>query len=271
MENHTNSRGTPLVPTNVWGMVLRSILAVAVLFGANFARVPLHLTIDGRFGEVPQMWLTSLIFCLTPALIFAFVLAWWRWAERGQPATKLRDALRGIVGGTLIVAGPMLAAWAVVGLIEGRGEPMDVGGAGPAAVVATVIWILVRAYLLQGIPEELLFRGWLFHVARGRWGACAAVAWTTVVFTLIHLLSSGGQQSAADHVLYLVSPLGMSILGAAMVLRKGSFWWAAGTHGGMHLWLAVLSTAIPLEPSPLLWCAQGVAQAAVGAALLWRR
>ena len=34
-------------------------------------------------------------------------------------------------------------------------------------------------------------------------------------------------------------PFGMSILGAALVYCFGSFWWAAGSHGGMHLMLAV--------------------------------
>ena len=164
----------------------------------------------------------------------------------------------------------MLIGWAVLAAILGPGpavpEAVDAGDYPLGAVLA---WILVRAYLLQGIPEELLYRGWLFDLTRHR--ETLTIVWTTAAFTLIHLTSAGGQQSALDHLVYLVMPFGMSILGAALVYRFGSFWWAAGSHGGMHLMLAVLSLAYPVELGNVAWLVLGLAQALAGALVLWRR
>lgn len=243
----------PRIPVNAFGLVLRALIAMGVLMGANFARVPLAPYVD-----------ETLLFCLTPILVVAFVVVWVRYVERSS--INWRGAW-GLVGGTLVVAVPMLAGWAVLAAILGPGPAVPEADDYP--LVAVLVWILVRAYLLQGIPEELLYRGWLFDVTRHR--EVLTIAWTTAAFTLIHLTSSGGQQSVLDHVVYLVMPFGMSILGAALVYRFGSFWWAAGSHGGMHLMLAVLSLAYPVELGNAAWVVLGLAQALVGAVVLWRR
>ncbi|WP_019194219.1 CPBP family intramembrane glutamic endopeptidase [Corynebacterium timonense] len=132
-----------------------------------------------------------------------------------------------------------------------------------------LIWVLVRSYLLQAIPEELVYRGWLFGVTRP-W-PFLTVAWTTAAFTLAHLWSSGGQRTALDHLAFLAVPFGMSLLAAGEVYTFGSFWWAAGTHGGMHLTIALLTAAYPIAFRARAWVVRGAAQAVLGAALLWRR
>lgn len=243
----------PRIPVNAFGLVLRALIAMGVLMGANFARVPLAPYVE-----------ETLLFCLTPILVVAFVVVWVRYVERSS--INWRGAW-GLVGGTLVVAVPMLAGWAVLAAILGPGPTVPEADDYP--LVAVLVWILVRAYLLQGIPEELLYRGWLFDLTRHR--EVLTIAWTTAAFTLIHLTSSGGQQSALDHLVYLVMPFGMSILGAALVYRFGSFWWAAGSHGGMHLMLAVLSLAYPVELGNAAWVVLGLAQALAGAVVLWRR
>lgn len=243
----------PRLPVNAFGLVLRAVIAAAVLMGANLARLPLAPYVD-----------ETLLFCLTPVLVVTFVVVWVRYVERSRINWK---GVWGLIGGTLVVAVPMLVGWVVLAAILGRGPAVPEAANFP--VVAIVVWILVRSYLLQGIPEELLFRGWLFDVTRHR--EALTVVWTTAAFTLIHLTSSGGQQSTLDHVLYLAMPFGMSILGAALVYCFGSFWWAAGSHGGMHLMLAVLSLIYPVELGNLAWLVLGLAQALVGALLLWWR
>lgn len=246
----------PRIPVNAFGLILRAVIAAAVLMGANLARLPLAPYVN-----------ETLLFCLTPALVVAFVVVWVRYVERSS--VRWQGAW-GLIGGTLVVAVPMVLGWAVLWAILGRGDGVpEAAEAGDYQVVAIVAWLLVRAYLLQGIPEELLFRGWLFDVTRHR--EMLTVVWTTAAFTLLHLTSSGGQQSALDHVVYLAMPFGMSILGAALVYRFGSFWWAAGSHGGMHVMLALLSLSFPIELGKLAWLVLGFAQALTGALLLWRR
>lgn len=246
----------PRIPVNAFGLLLRVFIAAGVLMGANLARVPFASYVD-----------ETLLFCLTPVLVVAFVVVWVRYVERSSIRWK---GAWGLVGGTLVVALPMVVGWAVLAALLGRGpavpEAADAGGYPLAAIVA---WVLVRSYLLQGIPEELLYRGWLFDLTRHR--EVLTIVWTTAAFTLIHLTSSGGQQSVLDHVVYLVMPFGMSILGAALVYRFGSFWWAAGSHGGMHLMLAVLSLVYPVELGNVAWIVLGLAQSLAGALIFWRR
>ncbi|WP_288831838.1 CPBP family intramembrane glutamic endopeptidase [uncultured Corynebacterium sp.] len=255
---------SPRIPVNAWGLLLRAIVAAAVLLGANSARLPIH-----KAAGSDSLLVQAAIFCFTPVLVAAFVVVWVRRVER----TKINWAgARGIVGGTAIAVVPLAAAWLLLGATSGPAEalPQGVGEAEAQAPVATLlIWVLVRSYLLQGIPEELVYRGWLFDVTRPR--PVLTVAWTTAAFTLAHVWSSGGQRTALDHLVYLAVPFGMSLLAAGVVYTFGSFWWAAGTHGGMHLTIALLTAVYPIELGARAWVILGAAQAVLGVALLWRR
>jgi membrane protease YdiL (CAAX protease family) len=55
-----------------------------------------------------------------------------------------------------------------------------------AASAVSLLFIILRAGLLAGIGEELLFRGALYGWLRSRWSARVAIAWTTVAFTAVH-------------------------------------------------------------------------------------
>lgn len=70
---------------------------------------------------------------------------------------------------------------------------------------------------------------------------------------MIHLASSGGQQSTSDFVLYLAMPLGMGAIAGAVVLWTDNTWWAAGTHGGFHVLLTLLSTLFPIALDSSTW------------------
>jgi membrane protease YdiL (CAAX protease family) len=58
----------------------------------------------------------------------------------------------------------------------------DMNRLGAASAVSLVL-IILRAGLLAGIGEELLFRGALYGWLRSRWSARVAIAWTTVAST----------------------------------------------------------------------------------------
>ena len=133
-------------------------------------------------------------------------------------------------------------------------------------VLFGVIGLISQAFLLQAIPEELLFRGWLFATLRAR--PVLAIAVTTLSFTVIHLASNGGQTSFAERLLYLALPFGFSLLAVGMLLWTGSLWSAVGVHGGFHLGNAVAMLTLPQVDLPLSWMVIGALQTVVGTALI---
>jgi uncharacterized protein len=54
------------------------------------------------------------------------------------------------------------------------------------ASAVSLVLIIVRAGLLAGVGEELLFRGALYGWLRSRWSARVAIIVTTVAFTAGH-------------------------------------------------------------------------------------
>lgn len=279
MTTSSASELSPRLPVTWWGLLIRATAGIALLLAANFARTPIHSWADHRFAgdDTALVNATSVIFLLTPALIIAGVAVWMRVVERTSiRVTGLlnpRGAGVGLLGGMAIVSVAMVAAWLILVVVapplkDVPTEAVAVGGTDLTQVGIgwILLYLVVRALLLQGLPEELIFRGWFFHVTRARpW---FTLAWTSVAFTVIHLSSSGGQQSTLDFVIYLMVPLGMSILGGALMLWTGNVWWAAGTHGGVHVGLAVGSVVYPIELGSTAWIVIGLAQILLGVIIL---
>lgn len=232
-------------------LLLRAVCAIIVLIGANMARTPLY-QLYPKAAE--NLWLISLSFFITPVLIFGFV-----WAITRRRFDWQFSHVAGVLGGTVIVAVPLLIGWCFLapGTNEWKGE---------GSMAAAIFFLVVRSFILQGIPEELLFRGWLFSFSKER--PLFTVVWTTLAFVAPHLSSSGGQDGWSERVLYLVLPLGMSILAGAVTVAMKSYWWAAGTHGGMHFLMGVFSAIAPKEIGPESWLILGGLQALCGLAIL---
>lgn len=85
---------------------------------------------------------------------------------------------------------------------------------------AVVLLTFTAGFALQGFPEELMFRGYILSTLGER--PLVAVAVSTVLFGLPHLLSGGGQQSAFERVLYLALPVGFGFAAAALGLLTRS-------------------------------------------------
>ncbi len=270
MSNYSsNTDPQPRIPITAWGLVLRAIIAVVVLLAANSIRIPISSWLiklqDTQSGDTAEgVLLSSLIFLLTPVVVFVFLALWMPLVERRGLKTisfpHWQGVLPGLVGGTLVVAVPMAIAWPLAMVIT---EPLDIPHAQNsdiegALIGAYVFYFLVRSFLLQGIPEEFLFRGWLFSTTKSK--PIFSLVWTTVAFTVIHLTSSGGQQSTTDFILYLVMPLGMGAIAGAVVLWTDNTWWAAGTHGGFHILLTVLTMLFPISMGSNTWVILGIMQ-----------
>ncbi|AQP45201.1 CPBP family intramembrane glutamic endopeptidase [Tessaracoccus flavus] len=135
----------------------------------------------------------------------------------------------------------------------GRGDAGDTAG---LPLFLILIAGIGRAFLLQGIHEEWWFRGFAFRGYRER--PVLVLAATTVFFTLLHLVSSGGQQSASELFLYLALPLGMGFWAGVERLRTDTVWGAVGIHGGIHVGL-VGAQLLGWEMGPAAWITIGLA------------
>jgi membrane protease YdiL (CAAX protease family) len=156
---------------------------------------------------------------------------------------------------------------AVAAVLPATGPVADAAElVGSEPVWFSLIAYLAQAFLLQAIPEELLFRGWLLSSLRARPGV--AIVASTLAFTAIHLVSSGGQQNLAERFVYLALPLGFSLLAVGLLLWSGSLWAAVGVHGGFHVGMAVVATSLPAVDPVLSWVAIGAAQGVAGLVLI---
>ena len=159
----------------------------------------------------------------------------------------------------------MLAMVVVAAAIAAvMGVIMDLLGIEPAAsgltdisLPAIGILLLARvnsAFLVQGFPEELVWRGWLF---RSLGGTRRAGAISVIGFTLLHIISNGGQENWVERVLYLATPFGFAVAAVVVAWASGSTWAAVGVHGGHHMASLVLLAMRTDANHPVAWVVEG--------------
>lgn len=155
------------------------------------------------------------------------------------------------------VSYPLKAA----GLMTGDPMPMQ------QSLAIGILGVFIGGTLAQGLPEEATFRGYLQQslAPRTTWFVCLVSA---AAFGILHLLSSGGQENVAERFLYLVQPFGFGFLAAALVIVTRNLWVAVGVHGGNHFWGDLIAPLTGIPGRPAAWVATGIAQFAVGVALL---
>ena len=269
-ENDILPLESPRIPLSGWGAGVRA--AVAVVFTLISAFLPMGLVTLMGISEDPVISLFQwLAMCaMTCGLAFLCIWAWTRYVER-QPfaATgfRRRHAVTGLIAGTVAAAAlTLLTHLIAVAFGMTTGEMPEEFPREPLQVVRAVVEILFLAFVLQGIPEELIYRGWLLRFTRPRpW---FAFWWSTVVFTVLHLASQGGQESIADHFLYLVGPFGMAVLAAACIIRWGNGWIAAGIHGGFHVGTFLAVFTLPAIGTRASWIMGGVLYCVAAAIIL---
>ncbi|WP_051797183.1 CPBP family intramembrane glutamic endopeptidase [Catenuloplanes japonicus] len=174
----------------------------------------------------------------------------------GRPAWGATLLALAVMGGCT-AAGTGLAV--VLGLTT-RSEMPDVS---VWTFLGGVLLVLVRAFLMQGFPEEVLFRGYLVQSAVGRLPLWGVTALSVLVFGVPHLLSSAGTSSFGQQALFLLLPIGFALLATAFRLRTGSVWPAVAVHGGFHVWWWVATLWVTPRPETL-----GTYYAVVGGVLL---
>jgi membrane protease YdiL (CAAX protease family) len=247
-----------------------------MLFGANFlisglaallALVPSLAEVMAQETPASLALFVILQGCMLGAVVL-LVGGWMRVVERRRMSDAGWRWTRSSTGWlmlAIVIAGGLV--YAVVALLPATGPLADEDDLiGTAPVAFSLVALVSQAFLLQAIPEELLFRGWLLSTLRSRpWLAIAA---TTLSFTVIHLASNGGQESAIERLLYLALPFGFSLLAAGLLLWTGSLWAAVGVHGGFHLGTAAAVVFLPEVDAALSWVVIGAVHATVGLVLI---
>jgi len=252
------------------------VVTIAILFVAQFAVVPLSALIEAspRLTELISRptWPSLGVFVLLQGSVCAaVVLAVWAWT-RFVERRRLRDiglrvtrtSILWLLLATIVTAGILLGVTALLPATGGARTGQLLFSDAP--FIMSLIAVIVQGFVLQAFPEELLFRGMLLSSMRAR--PVLAVTVTTLAFTVIHLVSNGGQQTLGDHVLYLAVPFGFALLAVGMLLWTRSLWAAVGVHGGLHLGNAFAVFLPQTTNAALSWVVIGGAHGLLGLALI---
>ena len=260
------------------GKVLRIVIAVAMMFACALAppilkQVPViqsfALAHENPVGLVESFAVGSCVLLIYgAAVVLALTLCYVLGCtlDRGR---RVGMGLRTDRRALLWLAGMILAALVVDLVVAGMLHVFGIAGGGQP-LPQSPAWLMIVesfsiAFLLQGIPEEIIWRGWLYSsLGETRFAAVSSV----LGFTALHILSQGGQQNLLEHLTYLAPPCGFAV--AALIVRtiSGSTWAAIGVHGGFHVANDLLSDRLHLPVGSITWVLQGLIWAAVGLLIL---
>lgn len=267
----------PARELSVGGKILRVVCAVIVMAASDFFVILvsyiLMTLIPGLRGmgnsadlgwEIKVLALLVNGVAVLAALLMCYVLM--RTLDRGRGVSlHLRPSVSGGVWMVAMIVVAAVVLWATVGITHALGGQGQVMGSSGSTLSNQLIVGIAAGFLLQGVPEELVWRGWFFSSM----GSTRAAAVTSVlVFTVLHLFSNGGQQNALEHVIYLADPLGFAIAAMAVRIVSGSTWAAIGIHGGSHLANELLGERLGALEGPTTWVVAGLLWAAVGAVII---
>lgn len=205
------------------------------------------------------------IVCLLTAVLLVWLLmryvdrrpmrqTGWSWNSRALPMLLLGTVVAAVL---VVVIGGVLDA---AGLMRSMEPPDDLWW-------VTVAIALGQGFLMQGIPEELIWRGYVLQTLRTR--AEVSILISAAGFAALHLVSQGGQQNALERVLYLATPFGFAMLAGALVMNTGSLWVACGIHGGFHVG-TLISTFLGFGEGPAFWMTAGVAFTVIALVIMRR-
>lgn len=257
---HPERSPAPRLP--VWARVLLTILAlvvtpsgVALPYYALLMAAGIPLDEPGAVDPGLELLLFAGQCVLTLGVYLLLSWALMRGLDR-RPFRALGLALNqraavGLAAGTGISLAALLLSQGL-SAVAGWGREMELPAFAAEPVWVIVLYMVLLAFVLQGIGEEVLFRGYLLRSLSRR--PHLAVMVSAAAFMLPHLRSSGGQQSALEHVVYLTIPFAFGLSAGYLALAVGSVWAAIGIHAGFHVATAVgVAMGLSLEgPAPWL-------------------
>ena len=262
----------------VGGKVVRIVIAFAMMFACALtppllSQIPAvrsfalaHSHPQGNSDDLVMAAFVLLLYGTATILVLMLCYVLRRTLDRGRRVSlnlRLdRRALLWVVGMVLVAAAVNLA---VTGIVHALGLAGGNEGIPDRPWWIMAVTIFSQAFLLQGIPEEIIWRGWLFSsLGETRFAAVSSV----LGFTVLHLLSQVGQQNLLEHITYLAMPCGFAVTALIVRTISGSTWAAIGVHGGLHVANDMLSDWLHLPHGSIAWILQGLLWAAVGLLIL---
>lgn len=283
---------TPVIPADApvpvaatarraWPLWLCAIVAAVLMFANYLLAVPVMLLANVAGLPQDNEYVGNGINLVASLVTLATAVWLIRLVARRNPGTDLRgvgwmwtrDSLKMALLGAAAMGVGIVASTFLPFVWGSSPDPLRGPGLGdlaPGLAVLVVVTGIAQAIALQGIPEELVWRGWLMNTAKNRPYLVLAVS--ALGFGAMHYVSAGGQEGQAEHLLYCLHAATFAFLAGALALRFGSLWCAVGVHAGMHLTGQVLAYFGHVEHGPNSWLVDIVICLALGGAALatWR-
>lgn len=245
MRDMTSTNLVPLDPPAAprWSAAVRIPIAIVAFFALLFAVAGATMAIGEAIGlsqEISQV-ITSVAFAAATVGLVAGLSRLDRRhrSGRGSPLAQLgfrwsgRDAVALCVGIICAIVA-MVSVGAVARLIGHAVATDGLGQLSAGQLAGGFAFGLVPAFIMQGFPEELLFRGYVLNAARIRMPL--AVAISSLTFGSIHVLSQSPATGVVEKfILYPLSAVALGFACCCARLGTGSLWAAVGVHGGMHM------------------------------------
>lgn len=145
--------------------------------------------------------------------------------------------------------------------------------AGPDPQLAFALaYVLTVSIMLQGIPEEMLWRGYLQTTLMSRLSPTVAAIWSAVGFGALHFFSLGSSATVAENIVRALTAIAFGLVMAALRLVTGSTWAAISYHAVHHiLWRTVGAFGLTDVGEVPAWLElmQPVGELLIGVGLLW--
>ena len=260
------------------GIILRPILAVVILVVADLSST-LPLLIPwvkaarrqavGHGNASIALFCVVTLICVTLTTLVACASVWLlcRYLDKTPfSIVDLRLTSRGVLWFFSMIAAACIIFATTMGIAHLAGVKGISEDSSGDTWWANIILAFGLGFLLQAIPEEIIFRGWLIPSLGN---TKLAVALSVVTFGAMHIVSQGGQQNLVERFIYLIMPLGFAFAAAIVRLASHSVWAAIGVHGGLHI-SGTIMFFLPNESSPLQWTLLGVLWVLVGIIVNWR-
>jgi membrane protease YdiL (CAAX protease family) len=236
VRSETTSAGVFLGQDHRLRLPWRLLLAWLGLFGCVLI---IGITVEAATVWLPPMITHAAASLILPVSVLGLVFVLRRHGDRrpwsGLGLTVDRTAiphlLFGIVLATMITT-VAVGATVQLGLADWDWSAGATTKSPEQSLATTILMIAMSTLLVQGFPEELVFRGYMFRNLGGTLPLWATVASSSLLFGSMHVFSNGGATTLGERVLYAVAMTGFGLMLAACRTVSGTLWLGIGFHGG---------------------------------------